>query len=81
MMKRITGRRAREGCSNLGSLGTDEEAATEMGDWYIQGGWLSKYVKDDRSEVSHCWKREVQIWKEKYRMKPVWCCIQLKGLV
>lgn len=25
---------------------------------------MEKYIKNDRSHVSRCWRRELQIWKE-----------------
>lgn len=74
------------GCRNLGRLDTALVQRRRQPQRWEVGAYrgmdeISKYIKNDGSEVSHCGKREVPTWKEKNRMKPVWCCIQLKGLV
>lgn len=45
-----------------------------MGDWLQmrRKDQINNYAQDNGSQVSHCWKRELRIWKrEKARMNSV----------
>lgn len=74
------------GCRNLGRLeAAFAQVRKELQRWEV-GTYrvidkISKYMKDDEIVDFHCWKKEVQIWKEKNRMQLAWCCIKLNRSV
>lgn len=41
---------------------------------------ISKYIKDDRSQISHCQRRELQAWKRRKLILTWWCWIVIEGI-
>ena len=53
-----------------------------------KGGWLHtmrtdkirKYIKVNGHLISHCWKRELQIWKWRKLEYSLWYLIGIRGI-